>query len=36
MDLALAAAGKLIGERLESAQDKKIVTEYLASLETGK
>lgn len=36
VDLALAAAGKLIGERLESAQDKKIVTEYLATLESGK
>ena len=36
VDLALAAAGKLIGQRLEAAQDKKIVTDYLASLETSK
>lgn len=36
VDLALAAAGKLIGQRLESAEDKKIVTEYLATLGTGK
>ncbi|HET7041234.1 MAG TPA: F0F1 ATP synthase subunit B [Gemmatimonadales bacterium] len=36
VDLALAAAGKLIGQRLEAAQDKKIVTDYLASLESGK
>jgi F-type H+-transporting ATPase subunit b len=36
VDLALAAAGKLIGQRLEAAQDKKIVTDYLASLENGK
>ena len=36
VDLALAAAGKLIGQRLQADQDKKIVTEYLASLEHGK
>ena len=36
VDIALAAAGKLIGQRLEAAQDKKIVTDYLASLETSK
>jgi len=36
VDLALAAAGKLIGQRLESAEDKKIVTDYLATLGTGK
>ena len=36
VDLALAAAGKLIGARFEAAQDKKIVTDYLASLEQGK
>jgi F-type H+-transporting ATPase subunit b len=36
VDLALAAAGKLIGQRFEAAQDKKIVTDYLASLEQGK
>ena len=36
VDLALAAAGKLIGQRLEAAADKKIVTDYLAALETSK
>jgi F-type H+-transporting ATPase subunit b len=36
VDLALAAAGKLIGQRLESAQDKKIVADYLATLEPSK
>jgi F-type H+-transporting ATPase subunit b len=36
VDIALAAAGKLIGQRFEAAQDKKIVTDYLASLEQGK
>ena len=36
VELALAAASKLIGQRLESAQDKKIVADYLASLEAGK
>jgi F-type H+-transporting ATPase subunit b len=36
VDIALAAAGKLIGQRLEGAQDKKIVTDFLASLESSK
>lgn len=36
VDLALAAAGKLIGQRLEAAQDKKIVTDFLSSLEPSK
>ncbi len=36
VDLALAAAGKLIGQRFEAAEDKKIVTDYLAGLEQGK
>ena len=36
VDLALAAAGKLIGQRLEAAQDKKIVSDYLATLEPSK
>jgi F-type H+-transporting ATPase subunit b len=36
VDLALAAAGKLIGQRFEAAQDKKIVTDFLASVESGK
>jgi F-type H+-transporting ATPase subunit b len=34
VDLSLAAASKLVGERLSSDTDRKIVTEYLASLET--
>lgn len=36
VDLALAAAAKLIGQRLESAADKKIVTDFLATMEQGK
>src|SRR5215204_3114878 len=32
VDLSLAAASKLIGERLNSENDRKIVQEYLASL----
>ena len=36
VDLSLAAAGKLIGERLGTDTDRKIVTEYLASLDTGR
>lgn len=36
VDLALAAAGKLIGQRLEAAQDKKIVTDFLSTLESSK
>jgi F-type H+-transporting ATPase subunit b len=33
VDLSLAAASKLIGERLDSETDRKLVTEYLASLD---
>jgi F-type H+-transporting ATPase subunit b len=33
VDLSLAAAGKLIGERLNSENDRRIVQEYLASLD---
>ena len=33
VDLSLAAASKLIGERLSSETDRKIVSEYLVSLE---
>jgi F-type H+-transporting ATPase subunit b len=36
VDLSLAAAGKLIGERLGNDTDRKIVTEYLASLDAGR
>ena len=33
VDLSLAAAGKLIGQRLDSAQDRSLAEAYLASLE---
>lgn len=33
VDLSLAAAGKLIGERLETDADRRLVTDYLATLE---
>jgi F-type H+-transporting ATPase subunit b len=33
VDLSLAAAAKLIGQRLDSAQDRALVEGYLASLE---
>ena len=36
VDLSLAAAGKLIGERLGNDTDRKIVTDYLASLDSGR
>jgi len=36
VDLSLAAAGKLIGERLGTDTDRKIVTDYLASLDAGR
>lgn len=36
VDLSLAAAGKLIGERLGSETDRRVVTEYLASLDNGR
>jgi F-type H+-transporting ATPase subunit b len=32
VDLALAGAGKLIGQRLDAASDRKLVEEYLATL----
>jgi hypothetical protein len=34
VDLSLAAASKLIGERLDSDGDRKIVQEYLATVDT--
>ena len=34
VDLSLAAAGKLIGERLGSDTDRRLVTEYLATLDS--
>jgi F-type H+-transporting ATPase subunit b len=36
VDLALAAAGKLIGQKLDAAADKKIVVDFLTSLEKSK
>ena len=36
VDLSLAAASKLIGKRLDSETDKKIVSDYLASLESAR
>jgi len=33
VDLSLAAASKLIGERLTSETDRKLVQEYLSSLD---
>ena len=35
VDLSLAAASKLIGERLDSETDRKLVLEYLATLDSG-
>ena len=32
VDLSLAAASKLVGERLDSEADRKLVTSYLGSL----
>ena len=34
VDLSLAAASRLVGERLDSEADRQLVTSYLASLET--
>ena len=36
VDLSLAAAGKLIGQRLDSGADRALVESYLASLEKTK
>lgn len=36
VDLSLAAAGKLIGERLGTETDRKVVTDYLASLDSAR
>ena len=36
VDLSLAAASKLIGERLSSDTDRKIVSDYIASLDAGR
>jgi F-type H+-transporting ATPase subunit b len=36
VDISLAAASKLIGERLGSDSDRKLVESYLATLEPGR
>jgi F-type H+-transporting ATPase subunit b len=33
VDLALAAAGKLVGRRIDAAEDRRLVTEYLQSVD---
>lgn len=33
VDLALAAAGKLVGQRMNAAEDRRLVTEYLKSVD---
>ena len=33
VDLALAAAGKLVGQRMNAAEDRRLVTEYLQSVD---
>jgi F-type H+-transporting ATPase subunit b len=33
VDIALAAAGKLVGQRMNAAEDRKLVTEYLQSVD---
>ncbi|HSJ32326.1 MAG TPA: F0F1 ATP synthase subunit B [Longimicrobiales bacterium] len=35
VDLALAAAAKLVGHRVDAAEDRKLVTDYLSSVGTG-
>jgi len=36
VDLSLAAASKLVGQRLEGEADRKIVLDYLATLDGGR
>jgi F-type H+-transporting ATPase subunit b len=36
VDLALAAAGRLIGKRVDAAEDRKLVTDYLGSVEANR
>ena len=36
VDLSLAAASKLVGERLDSETDRKLVVDYLATLDAGR
>ncbi len=35
VDLAIAAAGKVVGERLDSATDRKLVEDYITTLGSG-
>lgn len=35
VDLALAAAGKLVGQRMNAAEDRKLVAEYLKTVDTA-
>jgi F-type H+-transporting ATPase subunit b len=35
VDLALAAAGKLVGRRVDSAEDRRLVTDYLKSVDSA-
>jgi F-type H+-transporting ATPase subunit b len=35
VDLALAAAGKLVGTRVDSAEDRRLVTDFLKSVDSA-
>jgi hypothetical protein len=35
VDLALAAAGKLVGQRVDAPEDRRLVTEYLKSVDSA-
>ncbi|HSK21142.1 MAG TPA: F0F1 ATP synthase subunit B [Longimicrobiales bacterium] len=35
VDLALAAAGKLVGQRMDAAEDRRLVTDYLKSVDSA-
>lgn len=35
VDLALAAAGKLVGRRIDAAEDRRLVTDYLKSMDSA-
>jgi F0F1-type ATP synthase membrane subunit b/b' len=35
VDLAISAAGKVVGQRLDAAADRKIVEEYIESIGSG-
>jgi F-type H+-transporting ATPase subunit b len=36
VDISLAAASKLIGERLDADADRRLVQDYLATLDSGR